>query len=311
MERIYSCIDEAQKGIIQAILDEGSSASPRNRPTREILNFNFTIVNPLNRILTLTNRRWSLPLAIGELCWHLSANDDAESISYYAKKWLESANDKGVIEQSSYGKRIFGIKDGRSQWSSLVETLKTDPFSRRAMVFLGKPAGHEDAFSTDISCTTSFQFFIRNNSLEMIVSMRSNDAIYGVPYDVFFFTFLQEMMAKTLNLELGNYHHNAASMHIYNDKFKVAKGILNSESDQFLSMMPLPSLHGLKDLIYSEKAIREMGCYPKVNRCDYWQFLIEVLWNYRKIKSNDNNYNLSTDNPYKKIFYNYAAYRNV
>ncbi len=310
MKRVYSSINEAQRGIIQEILDEGSPASPRGQSTIEVLNFNFIIENPLNRLLTLPKRKWSFPLAIGELCWHLSADDDAEFISYYAKKWLESSNGNGVIEKSSYGKKVFGIINGNSQWASVVNILKEDPYTRRAIVFLGSSAEQGGAFSVDASCTTSFQFFVRHGSLEMIVTMRSNDAIYGVPYDVFFFTFLQEMMAKTLNLKIGKYHHNAASMHVYTDKLHVAKEILGCDYDSGFSMLALPTLDGLNDLVCSEKIIRERGEYPVSVGCDYWKFLIEVLWNYKKLKSAGGGFKFSDDNPYKKIFYNYAGNSN-
>ena len=44
------------------------------------------------------------------------------------------------------------------------------------------------------------QFFVRSGALHAITHMRSNDIILGSPYDIFFFTMLQEMMAVALEV---------------------------------------------------------------------------------------------------------------
>lgn len=51
----------------------------------------------------------------------------------------------------------------------------------------------------------------------MSVTMRSNDAYFGLPHDVFCFTMLQEMMARRLGYDVGEYYHYVGSMHVYVD----------------------------------------------------------------------------------------------
>jgi len=43
--------------------------------------------------------------------------------------------------------------------------------------------------------------------------MRANDAFLGAANDIFAFTFVQEMLARQLGLEVGLYHHNVGSFH--------------------------------------------------------------------------------------------------
>ncbi len=62
----------------------------------------------------------------------------------------------------------------------------------------------------------------RGSNLHMSVTMRSNDAYMGLPHDVFCFTMLQEMVAKTLGLELGEYYHYVGSMHLYMSDIEAA-----------------------------------------------------------------------------------------
>jgi hypothetical protein len=45
--------------------------------------------------------------------------------------------------------------------------------------------------------------------------MRSNDAWYGLSYDVFMFTTLQRTIADVLGIEAGPYTHHAYSLHVY------------------------------------------------------------------------------------------------
>ena len=45
--------------------------------------------------------------------------------------------------------------------------------------------------------------------------MRLNDALVGLPHDVFCFTMLQEIVARSLSVELGGYKHAVGSLHLY------------------------------------------------------------------------------------------------
>lgn len=58
--------------------------------------------------------------------------------------------------------------------------------------------------------------------------MRSNDIIWGLPYDIFMFTNLQQVIANTLNLKLGWYEHNPTSMHVYSNHYNMLKEMSNT-----------------------------------------------------------------------------------
>jgi thymidylate synthase len=60
----------------------------------------------------------------------------------------------------------------------------------------------------------------------MIANMRSTDLIFGLANDVPAFTFMQEMMAFELGLELGAYIHVSNSLHIYERHFEMCEKIL-------------------------------------------------------------------------------------
>jgi thymidylate synthase len=88
--------------------------------------------------------------------------------------------------------------------------------------------------------------------------MRSNDAIWGVPYDIFLFSTFHEMMALQLGLDLGDYHHYAASLHIYERHFKLATMIADVETARLDDgkMPAIQSVQSLFELAKTETAIR-------------------------------------------------------
>jgi thymidylate synthase len=72
---------------------------------------------------------------------------------------------------------------------------------------------------------TAIQFLVRDGALECLAFMRSNDVIWGLSYDLYILTMLQELMASELGLELGRYTHVATSMHVYDHHLAMAEKI--------------------------------------------------------------------------------------
>jgi thymidylate synthase len=81
----------------------------------------------------------------------------------------------------------------------------------------------------DVACAITLQFLIRDDAVHAVVYMRSNDVILGLPYDVFLFTMLQEIISTQLGLKLGQYHHFCGSLHLYDRHIDLAERILATE----------------------------------------------------------------------------------
>jgi hypothetical protein len=117
-----------------------------------------------------------------------------------------------------------------NQWEYVKEELKNDPDSRRAVIHICLPQDSIEA-KKDVPCTNTLQFFIRDKKLMLVVNMRSTDLIFGLGNDVPAFTFMQEMMAFELGVELGPYVHVSNSLHVYERHFgmceEILKGVVN------------------------------------------------------------------------------------
>ena len=254
----FDGIDEALIGIIKKIVKEGETVSPRGAETREILGCRFRLTNPRARCVTLPSRKWNFSLAVGELCWHMAGSDSLEFISYYSKNWDSFSDDGVCIRGSCYGHKIFTRKPGfLSQWEKVKLELSNDVSSRRAVLsFLDCDEGPA-SMSKDVACITSIQFIVRSGRLHCINAMRSNDAIWGLCYDVFLVSMLQERLARELNLELGWYEHHATSMHVYKKHYEMAEAIMNESPPPFHSMSKMETVKSVPAFLNVEKLLRE------------------------------------------------------
>jgi thymidylate synthase len=281
----FSSSDEVQRWAVEAVLSDGTSVSPRGQHTIEISPASFTLLRPRNRRVIQPERKWSFALAIGEFLWHASASDDASVLEYYAHAWGSFAVE-GRIRGSCYGKSIFSRrKRSLSQWENVLRLLESDPCSRRAVLDFRVTDSENELSAPDIACASTLQFLIRDNQLNALTVMRSNDVVWGLPYDIFLFTMIQEMAAQTLGLELGWYHHHAASLHIYDRHLNLAQAILSAKVPDARHMGVMGSLDDLPKVIEQERRLRQ-GFAPDVAQISsrYWVKMIEVLSDFRQRK---------------------------
>jgi thymidylate synthase len=125
----------------------------------------------------------------------------------------------------------------------------------------------------------------------MIVYMRSNDVILGLTHDIFAFTMLQEMLARSLEVEVGTYRHFVGSLHLYETRIATAQQFLDEGWQSLSTAMP-PMPHGdpweaVTTLIQAEKALRLNTDAPaSIESLDfYWQDLVRLLTIFSHFKA--------------------------
>ena len=261
-------------------LQSASESKPRGMKIKECLGVSFSIANPRDRITNNSIRQMSLSFAFGEFLWYLRGSDKLNIIEYYSKMYPNFSDDK-VTVNGAYGARLFGGK--LSQWEQVKSLLLRDPDSRQAVISIYQP---RDLFSSslDIPCTCVLQYFIRNRQLHGITYMRSNDIYLGMPYDIFSFTTLQEMLALELNVELGSYTHMVGSLHIYEKHFNIFDSLEEAENpiNQSMPSMTKESVTSeqISLILQAEHALRKNEAIENINLIDpYWKQFIEVLRN--------------------------------
>ena len=232
---------------------------PRDLNIKENTNVALVIENPLSCLYTNETRSSQKKYIAAELLWYFMGRNDTAFIQEYAKFWNSIQNEDGTVN-SSYGHLLFTKKNrfGYSQYNWALTSLVNDKDSRQAVLHFNLPE-HQHKNNKDFVCTMYGIFQIRDNKLNLTVSMRSNDVIWGLPTDIAFFAILQSQMVSHLKyvypeLQLGTYTHIANSFHIYEHHYSIVEKMLDSE---FVAES-IPSVNA--DLVnYSGESTRDLS----------------------------------------------------
>ncbi len=172
--------------------------------------------------------------------------------------------------------------------------MKRKPDSRQAVIQL---FGADDIVGahSDVPCTSTLQFLVRRNQLHMIANMRSNDALIGMPHDIFCFTMLQEIMARTISVDLGSYKHVVGSLHLYQNSIGNARRYLGEGwQTTTLFMEPMPAKDpwpAIDSFLKAEYAIRtDLQLDSKLwleEYGAYWGDLVRLLLVFKAWKDRD------------------------
>jgi thymidylate synthase len=162
-----------------------------------------------------------------EIAWYRSMSLDVNDISGKIPKIWQAVSGKHGEINSNYGFLVYSNHNG-DQFENVIEELLRNRNSRRAIMIYTRPSMHVDwdrHGMTDFVCTNTVQYIIRNNRLDVIVQMRSNDAWAGYRNDLAWQQFVQAELVEVLNMHLkesisaGNITWQVGSLHIYESQF--------------------------------------------------------------------------------------------
>lgn len=193
--------------------------APRGKRTVEVAHPVTTVYHaPEQRVLFNAARDANPFFHLFEALWMLDGRNDAEFPVRLVKRMAQFSDD-GVTLWGAYGyrwRKFFGF----DQLAAIVELLKKDPDSRRAVLQMWAPDGDLQMSTprADIPCNTAVYFKVRQGALNMTVTNRSNDMIWGAyGANVVQMSILQEYLAAKLGVQVGRYHQVSDSFHVYLD----------------------------------------------------------------------------------------------
>jgi thymidylate synthase len=276
-------LDDALGDIIRRLLRTGEPILPRKGRAREFTSILVELSDPKARF-SRTEGRGVLISFLGEALWYLSASDRLKHIEHYIPKYRTfiRASPRAVRAPGAYGPRLFGGGE-KSQMAKLLATLKQkqgNSDTRQAVIQIFDRSDLKPG-NGDVPCTTTLQFLPRKGKLHLATTMRSNDVYRGFPGDVFTFTFIQELVARTLGLEVGTYSHFVGSLHLYDTDEAKARDYLNEGFQTPMSMPSMPEgdpWPSVAWLLEAEQAIRcGLPGPPASDINPYWQDLARLL----------------------------------
>lgn len=286
-------LDDLIFRVFERLLESRNRIYPTRGEATELTGVLLQLTNPRAR-LSRTETKGKLFSCLGELFWYLAKTNNVKFIAHYVSRYRDESDD-GRVVHGGYGPRLFAMDNRHDQIQNVIALLKKNQDSRRAVIQLFDAADidHSAARHKEIPCTCTLQFMVRQRRLHMFTNMRSNDAFIGLPHDVFVFTMLQEIIARSLGLELGKYKHFAASLHLYKKDADGARQFLEEgwQSTEFC-MPPMPPgdpWSSIKTAVKAERAIRLCREHDisQLKLDNYWKDLLRLLEIFARSKLHD------------------------
>lgn len=232
---------------LKLIMDFGMVVKPRGKEIRELVGSQLVGRSYKDQLISIpgvrdvadpeTNEGKYL---IAELFWYFSGSRTPDFIGNWGSLWKKIANKDGTLN-SNYGRAVFYDKIGGQKLTKFdwaAKTLIDDPDSRQAIIPYTRDSIFTDQCAGDFTCTQLQHFFIRGNFLHSVVYIRSSDAIFGLNYDIPFWSVAQQMMLLYLrgdpkfgNLKLGDLTVFIGSSHVYETHYDLVNRILKAKDE--------------------------------------------------------------------------------
>lgn len=229
--------------LLQGINMVGNIVSPRDKETKELIGQVLTL-DGYNSISTITVRPWSQikEYLYPELAWYMSGERDIKKILPYSKFWEQIRNSDNTAN-SNYGDLVFYRRNSKyiSSFEWALQCLSLDLNTRKAIVLYNdRELFYYD--NKDLICNQYQQFLIRDNKLICLLALRSSDAIYGLTYNMPWWSLVHQQMLLSLrvfypHLELGKITAFLGSVHVYENKYELVNQMLEDKFEYHFLML--------------------------------------------------------------------------
>lgn len=181
----------------------------------------------------LTTKKVHLHSIIVELLWFLRGDTNTKYlVENGCNIWNEWADENGDLGPV-YGKqwrsweahdpayKNHGVLKVIDQIDNVIESIKTNPDSRRHIVSAWNPADVDDMALPPCHCL--FQFYVADGKLSCQLYQRSADIFLGVPFNIASYALLTMLIAQVCDLELGDFVHTFGDLHLYENHVEQAE----------------------------------------------------------------------------------------
>ena len=270
-------LNEGYQYLINALQVAGKQSLGRQQGAiHELLDVELVLRDPRKSVLSLPIRNMSRRYAAGELLCYIRGTNKKGDFEFYSKSWDKLANPDGTIN-SAYGYRMFHpVFDGNTETRfhyALTQLLENSD-TKNAIIMLRDDSDLHPAHQKDRCCTLCLCFNIRDGKLNCRTIMRSQDLWLGLPYDVFCFTRLMQIMLYNYNsacekgkeVQLGTYTHQVLNLHLYERDWQKVKDYmlmaLNTEQGYQFPEFTAKSERDMLSLLIWEEQVRTQPDIP-------------------------------------------------
>jgi len=214
----------------------------------------------------LTTKKLHLRSIIHELLWFLAGDTNIRYLNengvHIWDEWADEKGELGPIYGSQW--RSWRGPDGRTvdQIAGLLETIRTDPHSRRLMVSAWNPP-ELDRMSLP-PCHCLFQFYVADGRLSCQLYQRSADVFLGVPFNIASYSLLTMMIAQVTGLEAHWFVHTLGDAHLYSNHVEQARLQLGREPRALPRMRLNREIESLFDFRFEDFQLEGYDPHPHI-----------------------------------------------
>ncbi|WP_229069242.1 thymidylate synthase [Actinoplanes sp. DH11] len=239
-------VDTQYEDLLRRVLHAGTPKNDRTGTGTRSL-FGERLRYDLSRGFPLiTTKRVHFKSIAVELLWFLRGDTNVRWLHEHGvtiwDEWADAAGELGPVYGHQW--RSWPAKDGGEidQIAELLETLRTDPDSRRMIVSAWNVSDIPEMALAP--CHALFQFHVAGGRLSCQLYQRSADLFLGVPFNIASYALLTRMIAAQVGLEPGDFIWVGGDCHIYNNHVEQVTEQLSREAYAFpeLEIAPRDSL---------------------------------------------------------------------
>lgn len=224
----------------------------------------------------VTTKKLHLKSIIYELLWFIKGDTNIQYLQENGVKiwdaWADEKGDLGPV----YGHQWRNWNsEGIDQLSEVIQTLKTNPDSRRMLISAWNPSvlpNTSVSFSENVAngkaalppCHAFFQFYVADGKLSCQLYQRSADVFLGVPFNIASYALLTMMIAKVTNLQYGEFIHTFGDVHIYNNHLEQIDLQLSREPKKLPTMKINPSVTSIFDFTFDDFTLINYDPHPHI-----------------------------------------------
>ena len=250
--------------LIKHVLENGTTKQDRTGTGTKSV-FGYQMRFDLSKGFPMvTTKKLHLKSIVYELLWFLKGDTNIKYLQENGVRiWNEWADEKGDLGP------VYGYQwrnwngDEIDQISEIIETIKTNPDSRRMLVSAWNPSVLPDTgktFSDNVAngkaalppCHAFFQFYVANGKLSCQLYQRSADIFLGVPFNIASYALFTMMMAQACGLEAGDFIHTFGDAHIYSNHQEQIDLQLSRDLKPLPKMILNPEVKNIFDFTFDD-----------------------------------------------------------
>ena len=224
----------------------------------------------------VTTKKIHVKSLVHELLWFLKGTTNINYLKENGVRiWNEWADEKGNLGPV-YGHQWRNWNsEGIDQIKEVINTIKTNPDSRRMLISAWNPSVMPEAnksFAENVAnnkvalppCHAFFQFYVAGGKLSCQLYQRSADVFLGVPFNIASYALLTLMVAQVCGYEAGDFIHSFGDVHIYSNHFEQINEQLTRLPKKLPVMQLNPEIKNIFDFTYDDFELLNYDPHPLI-----------------------------------------------